>query len=833
MAKNLMAALKGHPSLFAENTQFSQELIQSFTTEVIAKPNGNGRSDVTYRSGFQTPGSAGDPKEFTGFVWTRRFGPSTYPQYKYCVKSEWGMEGDQQRVYIDEDVNDDPNDLPMAGKFYMHGFGGYIVFPEEIFLEVLDLGHVGRQLLYCVMHRNHIPHGLGAKFFHCGEKKAEMPGLWQDGQLTHLKVNDKLVPVLKPETQADAQGVCLIFDRIAEICDGGNRMDKAFAMELREFSNKLMLPYMEDPDVLFATSERYLKMGEEHREEAFSLREKAIEQAATLEQKLEWAWILYDNYAAIDHPNRISLLERYAEWCLSHPEVEVDPTRRLIAYKTTAYWMRETDPDKAQAFEKAAKTVWDQLVAGFVMETNDKGEEFKAGFQWNGRFTGLVWQKTYKSRGGNSCSSYSGIPDEEGKLWCNLVRNTLTVDILDWVPEALPYDPSAVHYGASTGPLLLVHANNVPSMLYVEKDGENRCTFCGMHYDGIRHGLGSQFFHSADGQRFSELQGLWQDGQLTHIRVGGRLIPLDADLSQEDCAALSTIYKHIADGADAENAEAYYRKAIELREKLPNGNTDKNDMLLLAQCYKGAGRKEDYVATLNAIMDRFGNDAELAWELYTYLDLQNDPRVTQALERYLACEGGDPEKRLKAASLLKKDDMAKEAYLNTFGRLHWRNDYTMSHGDFDCYVELDVWGFIADGKVSGYAWSRNESQGPLEDSSWYKCCGVLKEEYEYDSEHECRVPRFACWISYRIGREKIDLRGVVPPEVLVERDEKERITFCGLQKNGLRHGLGTEFYWKEGKIDRVFQGYWEEGRLTHQVDGDKLAPVSRALDEKN
>lgn len=826
MAKNLMETLAGKPSLFAENTQFSQELIQSFTTEVTQETDENGKLIITYRSGFTGKFLSNKQDRFKGFVWSRIFGPSIYRQYKYCIRSEWGMVDNQSKVYTEEDINDEPSDLPLAGKYYMHGYGGYTVFPKEMLLQILDLGHVGDKLLYCGMHKNGTPHGLGVKFFHGGDEIAELPGLWQDDKLTHLKVNDKLVPVLKPENQADAKNVCTILDRIAEVCAKGDDQEKAFAMELKKHCNSLMQPYLEDADVLFATSERYLKMGEEKREEAFALREKAIERAKTMEQKLAWAWILYDDYCHARHPRKNAILEQYAEWCLANPDIDVAPIRRYIAYKTVAHQLRETNPAKAREFETAAKALWDMFMANFVMETDEKGEEFKAGFKYHGRFIGMVWQKTYKSHGGNSCGSYIGIADEVGLLWCDLDKNTLTVDILDWVPEIHSNDASAVYYGNGAGPLLLVHSTNVPSMLLVEEDDKNRCTFCGMHYDGIRHGLGSQFFHSVDGKHFSELQGLWQDGKLTHVRSGGRFIPLDVEPSREDGKVMSVIYYHIAESADPENAKAYYEKSIELREKLIDGNTGEGELLQLAQCYKGAGKGDQYVALLNEIMDRFGNDANLAWELYTYLDEKNDPRITQALERYLACEGGDPEKRMKAAAILKRDDVTKEAYLKTFGNLNWRNHYTMSHGDVDCYAELDVWGFIADGKVSGYAWSREENEGALEDSYTYRCCGFLKEEYVYDSTLNCHVPEFACWVPFRIGWAKTDLRGEVPPEVLAERDDQGRITFCGMQMNGLRHGLGTEFYWKDGKIDSVFQGYWEEGKLTFKVDGENLVPSS-------
>ncbi len=43
MANNLMRNLAGVPSLFTENTKFSQELIQSFTTELTEGTDENGK----------------------------------------------------------------------------------------------------------------------------------------------------------------------------------------------------------------------------------------------------------------------------------------------------------------------------------------------------------------------------------------------------------------------------------------------------------------------------------------------------------------------------------------------------------------------------------------------------------------------------------------------------------------------------------------------------------------------------------------------------------------------------------------------------------------------
>jgi len=285
-------------------------------------------------------------------------------------------------------------------------------------------------------------------------------------------------------------------------------------------------------------------------------------------------------------------------------------------------------------------------------------------------------------------------------------------------------------------------------------------------------------------------------------------------------------------------------------------------LLFLVQCYKRVvGREEDYIALLSEILDRFGNDDDLAWELFTYLEDRNDPRADQAyqrycdaagdranlvwrlytyleeikdprtiqvLEHYLDCKDGDPENRLKAASLLKRDDTAKEAYLNTFGHEFWYNHYTQCGGDVDCYVSLAVYGFKANNLFSGYVWF-NEN-GEDMDGDWrFTACGILEDTYQYDYQQERDVPKLACRIVYKMGATKLKVLGDLPKELLVEEENvtpsEKRITFFGMQKNGLRHGLGTEFHWKDDQLDDALKGYWEDGKLTHLVKGDKLEKI--------
>lgn len=219
---------------FGINTKFSKELIQSFTTVVTKETDKTGFPIITYRSGFTKGG------ELTGFVWTRRFEPPHFSN-KYEERSEWGIVDTKEQVYTSEGTQDDPNDLPIAGNYMLWGYSKDVNFPSELLVKVYEsnMSNKNDLLVYCGMHKGGIFHGLGSRFLTIGKDRAELPGLWQDGKLTHLKVNDKLVPIFEPECRADAEGICKILGRIAKLDD----IKPELAMSWKQLSKKLMEPF--------------------------------------------------------------------------------------------------------------------------------------------------------------------------------------------------------------------------------------------------------------------------------------------------------------------------------------------------------------------------------------------------------------------------------------------------------------------------------------------------------------------------------------------------------------------------------------------------------------
>lgn len=181
-------------------------------------------------------------------------------------------------------------------------------------------------------------------------------------------------------------------------------------------------------------------------------------------------------------------------------------------------------------------------------------------------------------------------------------------------------------------------------------------------------------------------------------------------------------------------------------------------------------------------------------------------------------------------SELNNDDLSSK----DFGIYIKRRTYTL-YGDYECYNEYKVSGFKVDGHPNGYVWIEtdnevwedHEDEGAQNGTSY--SCGIVDDDYihlSYGVDYSDRTnsPRLIIgsgktlrerFFSSEAGKVEI------PKELLIEKDDQGRAVFCGMQKDGLRHGLGTEFQW-EGDHFSVFKGYWEGGKLTHKVNHDNI-----------
>ena len=136
-------------------------------------------------------------------------------------------------------------------------------------------------------------------------------------------------------------------------------------------------------------------------------------------------------------------------------------------------------------------------------------------------------------------------------------------------------------------------------------------------------------------------------------------------------------------------------------------------------------------------------------------------------------------------------------------------EWVNSHMDWDDQEGYWEAGFMVNGEMRGFSWRCDWKDSAFSDDRWssYRC-GLGKE--------------FSVSVGSRSITESEDL--YLLPELL-ERDDKGRIVFCGVHKDGVRHGLGSEFtYNDDGEITEI-QGLWQNGKFTHKRSGGELVPV--------
>lgn len=151
--------------------------------------------------------------------------------------------------------------------------------------------------------------------------------------------------------------------------------------------------------------------------------------------------------------------------------------------------------------------------------------------------------------------------------------------------------------------------------------------------------------------------------------------------------------------------------------------------------------------------------------------------------------------------------------LDTFGVV--KSDWKTEYQDFDVREGYSVAGFMTDGVVHGFMWKREWENGPGSEDD---CSCGLRDEYKSYYTVFSGI-RYQPQRSSK-GLQEFDFKMLS----LIERDYYGRIVFCGVHKDGMRHGLGSEFSYVDGRIEEV-QGLWQNGVLTHRRENDKLVPV--------
>ena len=107
--------------------------------------------------------------------------------------------------------------------------------------------------------------------------------------------------------------------------------------------------------------------------------------------------------------------------------------------------------------------------------------------------------------------------------------------------------------------------------------------------------------------------------------------------------------------------------------------------------------------------------------------------------------------------------------------------------------------------------------------------GLIDNEYRQNEDLDEKVPVLRCGVTYELrgsSQEAVAcITGELTDELLIETDDEERVTFCGMHSDGKRHGLGSEFYYKDDEILEV-RGLWQQGKFTHRYEDGKLVPMT-------
>jgi len=151
--------------------------------------------------------------------------------------------------------------------------------------------------------------------------------------------------------------------------------------------------------------------------------------------------------------------------------------------------------------------------------------------------------------------------------------------------------------------------------------------------------------------------------------------------------------------------------------------------------------------------------------------------------------------------------------ISTFGKTtdFYQTEYMT---DITCDVHCTSYGFIKDGKLSGFFFSERYIELPYVSPELFYVAGIQDGGYED-------------WLILRIKNErsKIELQGNPRPDVLIERDNDDRIVFFGMQKDGKPHGLGLSIEHAPGVTKTPHFGLWQNGVKTHAFKDGELCPI--------
>ena len=159
-----------------------------------------------------------------------------------------------------------------------------------------------------------------------------------------------------------------------------------------------------------------------------------------------------------------------------------------------------------------------------------------------------------------------------------------------------------------------------------------------------------------------------------------------------------------------------------------------------------------------------------------------------------------------------------ENILQQFGTQLFSNSCRVMSDLYE-YHDYLAYGVIKNDKITGFCkivWGIEFSSVYLPLS--HIIIGIADEEYQTNKDLETKVPTIKYGVDFRYRNDKIEHTYLYPDTeniLLIERNNEEKITFVGENKDGTRHGFGVEITYSDTK-DTLLYGIWDAGILKYQ-----------------
>ena len=201
-------------------------------------------------------------------------------------------------------------------------------------------------------------------------------------------------------------------------------------------------------------------------------------------------------------------------------------------------------------------------------------------------------------------------------------------------------------------------------------------------------------------------------------------------------------------------------------------------------------------------------------------------RYEEAIACYEAIGDGRPDDRIK--QLRKKLFIVPLNESIKLNVLHFHNSF-WSQSDIQEFHDYSAISLDDPKMTKCFAWLEWDMRfsGAFESLERH-FIGIVNSKFERNDDLDSEVPTLSCGVKYELrgSSDAAYIYEVGDPDIdlLIEKDKEGNVTFCGMQRNGKRHGLGSEFQYDGDELTE-FQGLWQNGKLTHKVEEYQLIPV--------